>query len=156
MSKPLEFKTKKYEFYFYHPKDRREIKTVVRVNIATVEGRNFTDGDISELKKFFSDMGKWEKITKAGKSLLEDLGLVTKVEEQGKIEFGFEKYNVELEKKNHRVYVRITLTKEESLRRTKGDRDREELSLEEIVEQVKNVPKWQRLQKAVSEFKEQL
>jgi len=148
------FKTEKYEFYFYHPKDRFERKTVVQVNIAAVERRNFTDRDISELNKFFNDMGKWERITEAGKSLLEDLGLATKVEEQGKIESGYENYNVKLDKKDDRVNVRITLTKEESLRRTKGDSYRGELSLEEITEQVKNVPKWQTLKKTLGELKE--
>lgn len=156
MSKECYCATEKYEFYFYRPKDRFEREKSVLVNIATVERRNFTDEDISELKGFFNDMGKWENLTKAGKSLLEELGISTKVEEQQKREFGYEKYRVKLVKEEDRVVGRITLTPEESLRRTKGDRDRGDLSLEEIIEQVKNVPKWQILKKAISEFKRKL
>jgi len=153
MSEEYTFKTEKYDFYFFLEKDARMRAKNVGVNVATVERRNFTNEDVRELKEFFKDMGKWETFVKAGKSLLEDLGIKTKSEKEDEKEFGFEKYEVKFEKKYERVTVTIKLTPKESLRRTRGNTPRAVLHLEEIVEQIKNVPKWKTLKKVILELK---
>jgi len=152
----VDFETEKYEFWLYLTKDALGRAQSIALDVATVERRNLTDEDVSELKEFFKDMGKWEAFVKAGKSLLEDLGFDVKGEKEHEKDFGFEKYDIEFEKKDDRVMVTINLTKAESLRRSKGDTERAGLPIEEISEQLKNVPKWQTLKKAISELKKQL
>lgn len=148
-----DFETEKYRFWFYQDKD----KWIVYVDVATVEGRDITDEDVAELNDFFMDMGKWETFVKAGKSLLGDLGVYAKGEKEHEKEFGIEKYVIPtFEKKKSRLAVTIKLKPEESLRRTKGDTKWDVLPVGEIVEQIKNVPKWQTLRKAVLELKSQL
>ena len=157
MEKEWNFETEKYKFWFYQGKTFEDLK-VVLVDIKTVSRRDFTDEDLNELKGFFKDMGKWENFVKAGKGLLEDLGISTKAKKKHE-EFGHEKYEVRLEKekgREDRVLVRIALTSEGSARRTGGDRVLAKLPLEEIIEQVKNVPKWQTLTKAFLELKRKL
>jgi len=145
------FETEKYLFWYYQE------KRAVVVRAITIERRNFTDQDESELKAFLNDMGKWENFIKAGKNLLEDLGINTKTGKEHQEEFGIEKYVItKFEKKDERLTVTIELTSEESLRRTRGDSKFSTLPIEEIREQLKNVPKWQTLKKTLSELKEKL
>lgn len=150
------FETEKYEFHFYQ--DERFGRTnTVKANVVTVEGRDLTNDDLSELKLFFDDMGKWENLSITTKNLLEDLGIISKKgTEEPKKKFGSEKYNIEMQDKDDFVMITIRFTPEERRRRTREGRQSEELSLKEITEQVKNVPKWQMLKKTLSDLRKQV
>ena len=151
------FTTEKYDFYFYLIKDMRGRPRGVGINVATIERREVTEDDENEVRSFIEDMGKWEALAKTGRSLLEDLGFGLRGGEEQEKEFGIDtptqKYKVDYERKDNRILVRIKLTSTESLRRTRGDTTLAVLPLEEIVEQIKNVPKWQIFKKTISELK---
>ena len=153
MSETHTFETEKYEFYFYQGKDLRGRPQNVTVNVATVERRDFTREDETEVRSIKEDMGKWETFVKAGKSLLEDLGISVEEKGEQKKEYGIEKYKLNYETKDDRIGITIKLTSTESLRRTKGNSEYATLSLEEIVRQVENVPKWKGVKRAISELK---
>lgn len=143
------FETEKYVFWFYQ-KDLG-----VGIGIAPIERpREVTDEDVKEIQNFLKDMGKWENFVQALKSLLEDLEISKKlgVESGIKKDFGFEKYEVTYWKERDHIKVAINLTSLESLRRTKGATQYARLPLEEITEQVKNIPKWQLLKRVISDF----
>lgn len=153
MSERYTFKTEKYDFYFYQGKNAMGRAKNVIVNVAMIDREKFANGDVRELKEFLKVMGKWENFVKAGKSLFRDLGIRTKSEKEDEKQFGFEKYQMKFERKNERVTVTMKLTPKESLRRTGGDTEYAALFAEEIAEQIKNVPKWKRLKKVISELK---
>ncbi|MFX0203661.1 MAG: hypothetical protein ACFFCW_46780 [Candidatus Hodarchaeota archaeon] len=150
MSNENEFETEKYVFWF------SQLEKIVRIKVATFERREFTDEDISELEEFLADMGKWETFVKVGKSLLEELGIKTKSEKELEKEFGFEKYQIiKFKKEDYPVEIIMDLTTKEIHARERR-KTRTTLSKEEIMEQIKNVPKWQTLKKTISELKKQV
>ena len=160
MSEENALRTEKYDFYFYLIKDRLGRAQAVGINVAAVERRDVTIEDENEVRSIVEDMGKWETFVETGKSLLEDLGFGVKVKKEQEKEFcpdiSIQKYKVDYERKDNRVYVEIKLTPTESLRRTRGRTEHAMLPLEEIAEQIKNVPKWQTLKKVISELKKQV
>ena len=154
------FESAKYRFYFSQaPTTVHLCRIYVNIFVVPIEvRRKVTNEDKNELEEFFEDMGKWEIFVKAGKGLLRDLGIPIEIEKEEKTEFGAEKYEKVLEKAedNEGIKVTINLTAKESLRRSKGDSEYKALSIDEILQQVKNVPKWQTLKKAMLELKSQL
>lgn len=147
------FKTEKYDFF-----DFSQARISVLVGIRRIDDQNITNEDLEELKQFFNDMGKWESLMKMGISLIEDLAILPTsetVKEKYQKEFGAEKYNIELERANDNlVRAKLTLTNEECLRRSEGERGSGvQLLKEEITRQVKNVPKWRVLTKIISRIR---
>jgi len=143
------FETEKYLFWFY------ELKRAVGIGIVPIErNRKITDEDVNEIKEVFGSMGKWEVVVETGKSLLKDLGIIKKSENDAKREFGFEKYDIKYNIKEEEIKVEIRLKPDESLRRTRRDSNRAIPFIEEILEQIKNIPKWQKLEKTLSELKD--
>ena len=119
-----------------------------------LERRDITEQNMGELKDFFRDMGKWETFVKAGKELLEDIGIGKKSEKESEKEFGFGKYEMSFERREEIVMVTVKLTPKESRRRTRGSTSSAIVPpLEEIAQQIRNVPKWQTLRKAISDLK---
>lgn len=156
MTKEEHFETEKYRFYFRRLRTPALERSPVIVDISSIERREVTDKDKHELEEFFGDMGKWESFVEVGKSLLQDLGIPLEIKEKERREFGVEKYKKDFEiiKRDESIMVTINLTDEESSRR--AWRARGMLSVEEIREQLKNVPKWQILKKTILELKEKL
>lgn len=146
------FKTEKYDFF-----DFFQTPVSVQVGIRRVDEQNITNEDLEELGQFFNDMGKWQSLMKAGISLIEDLGIFSiseTIKETYQKEFGAENYIIELERADERVMrVKLRLTSEECLRRSEGKRDSMQLPEEEIIRQVKNVPKWRALSKVISQIR---
>ena len=144
------FRTEKYDFF-----DFSQAHISVLVGIRRIDDQNITDDDLKELRQFFNDMGKWESLMTAGISLIEDLGILPiseRIKENYQKEFGAENYIIELERADERVVrVKLRLTNEECLRRSGGGRvSGIRLLKEEIIRQVKNVPKWRALTKIIS------
>jgi len=150
-------KTEKYRFCFKLLRVPVTERSPVIVDTYLIERRKVTDEDIHELEEYFDDMGKWENFVKAGKSLLQDLGIPIKIEKEEKREFGVEKYEKQLEKTDYdkSIMVTIKLTAKEISRRSARSKN-VMLPPKEIREQLKNVPKWQTLKKTLSELKEKL
>lgn len=154
MSKTNNLETEKYEFYWYQGEDIRRHPKNVTVKVRTIEGRDITEQNLGELKDYFRNMGKWETFVKAGKELLEDFGIGTKSEKEHEREFGFDKYEMDFERREEQLTVTIKLTPKESRRRTRGSTSSATVPpLEEIAQQIRNVPKWKTLRKAISELK---
>jgi hypothetical protein len=151
-----DFETEKYLFYIYKIQSRRnaverEDIGSVGVNVAYLDKHTEQQIKVEEIKELLKDMGKWETVVKAGKSLLEDFGITEKSETENEEEFGYEKYTMKYSQDRKSVYVIIGLTQEESLRRSKGDYRQLKPSEKEIAEQIKNIQKWQKLRRAISE-----
>ena len=147
------FKTKKYDFF-----DFSQGRISVLVGVRRIDDQNITNEDLEELTQFFNDMGKWESLMKMGISLIEDLGIIPiseTIKENYQKEFGAENYIIELERPDERVVrVELRLTNEECLRRSGGERGSGiRLLEEEIIRQVKNVPKWRALIKIISQIR---
>lgn len=157
MTETYSFESDKYQFHFCSGKDRRGYLSSVIVDILPIERRDTVDKDEEEIRSFLADIGKWETFVTAGKGLFEDLGLELKGKEvYGRMSFGIEKYKIEYERDTRGVRVVVKLAEEESLRRTKGESKYNPPSIEEIVEQVKNVPKWQALKRSTFELRGKL
>jgi len=155
MSEEESFETEKYSFHFYKDEHFRRTNAL-KAHVATVEQRNMTEDDLKELKLFFGDIGKWENLSIAIRNLLKDLGIIIREGTEPMKEFGSEKYNIEWQMNHEFALITIRLAPEERRRRTEVDRQPVELTLKEITEQVKNVPKWQVLKRTLSDLKEQV
>lgn len=102
-------------------------------------------------------MGKWESLMKTGINLIEELGILSineTIKEKYQKEFGAENYIIKHKKANGRIVdVSLRLTKAESLRRSRGERELFELPTEEVTRQLKNIPKWRVLSETISQMR---
>lgn len=134
-------KTEKYKFVGFEQSGNHMFFFVV-----PVEGRDIASGDEGEIRDFLEELGKWESLIKAGLNLLSELKIVqvddTTLQNYQK-EFGSEKYRVDIQRDtmHERLRVSIYLTAEERHRR-EGVGLGSTLQVQEIYDQVKNVPKW--------------
>lgn len=125
----------------------------VRFYFRRIDEYDITIEDVPRIEIILNELGKWEGVLKAGHFLLSELGLVkgeTSIPHEYRNEFDFETYDVTpfTENFDDGLLVRITLSMEERRRRrTLGLGDT--LQLQEVYDQLKNVPKWEALQKAL-------
>lgn len=151
MSNEDKFVTEKYVFWFYEGKGRPFVSLIIHVNVGTVERRKFEEEDLQEIQGFFNDMGKWEIFVDLGRRLLEDLGINSEDKGERATLSGSERYEFKYDVKGDRIHVEIELRPDERKRRSAQKKD--DISIAEIIEQVKNVPKWQALTRTISELK---
>lgn len=145
------FETEEYKLSF-------EQRTYdVLISVCRVDGRDITDDDINNVKGFFEDIGKWETLIRSAINLLEDLNIV-KVDERTKgyfrKEFGKEKYILEEMDVPRWETCRFSIRldpKERHLREARNQNGI--LSVEEIILQIKNIPKWKNLTKTTRSVK---
>lgn len=141
-------------FYFYKDEHFSRTNTIL-ADVTTVEDKDLTEDDLRELQLFLDDIGKWENFTVATRNLLEDLRLVNnKATVEPIKELGVEKYKIEIKREYQRIMITIGLAPEERHRRTKSQSA--EFELKEIIEQVRNIPKWQMLTKTLSDFRKKI
>jgi len=133
----------------------RQVNKSVLIFVEPVYKRETTNEDLDKLKLLLNDLGKWETFVELWKSFLEDLG-IKKPENHVKREFGMERYTLEWHKEKDFIGIKITLTPEESLRRSKGRTRCEMLPVDEIRMQLMNLPKWGFLKKFISGLRESL
>jgi len=144
----LKFQTEKYEFEFVQEGN------YVLIRIKLAEGfskmRDIVAADCEEIEQFLSDIGKWENLIKAGLNLLFHLEIVQVNEDtmsRYEGEFGPEKYEIEVKKtKDWLIVAWIYVSREERYRRWGGIEN--QLPVNEIYEQVRNIPKWKSFKKA--------
>jgi hypothetical protein len=135
MQKEKEFETEKYKFIFYQ--DRNETLMEVRPKCGEPRAEHER-----EIKGSLKHVGKWEVLIKAGRNLLEDLGIKKKSENKIEKEFEFEHIRTDKE----RILFKITSKRDINVKP----------SIEEIEEQVRNIFKWQQLTKTISEIKNEV
>jgi len=137
-----------YKFTNFEQSENR-----VSFRVATIEGRDLTTDDRDMLEAFLDDIGKWESLVKAGLNLLFELSIVqvdeTTLQKYQK-EFGSEKYtrNIGRDSLGRYLYVHVRLSRDERHRREGTGLD-STLQVQEIYDQLNNVPKWRAFKKAV-------
>ena len=144
-----EFQTESYKFVNFHQSGSNVIFEVV-----PIEGRDVTDDDRTKINEFLRELGKWENVVKAGLNLLSDLTVIQvkqSILQSYEKEFGIEKYtvNIEIASLHQRLTVITRLSREERHRREATETS-PVFRAQEIYDQVKNIPKWRALQKAMN------
>jgi hypothetical protein len=143
-----EIQTEKYKFTDFEQTD-----SGISFNVVTIEENDVTEDDREEIEAFLNDLGKWESLVKAGLNLLSELKIV-QVEEitlqNYQKEFGSEKYRVNVQRGRFGRHLRVNvyLSIEERHRRA-GTGDSSVLQVQEIYDQLKNIPKWRAFRKAM-------
>ena len=134
-------------------------ETSVTFTVETLVGREVTEQDIPIVKDMLNDLGKWECLRETGKHLLSDLGIRQQATLQGNEKpFGIELYEIERVERNpfaDRLIFRIHIRIEERHRRESLHLN-PIFTVEEITNQVGNIPRWRTFKKAMSLIKEQL
>ena len=141
----------KYRFLF------TETKLSVIVETMFADKRTIENKDMNEMREFFRDLGKWEMLSETSRTMLQDLGIELKKEEQRKKPFRYGQYKMRYkkDKKDDRVvFVTISLTPEECLLRTEGNLTQLKLPCKDVEAKIKNVPKWKRFVNTVRLLKE--
>ena len=132
----------------------------VTFQVTRIDEYAVTRDDETKINSILKELGKWENVVKAGLYLLSELKLITVdatfLHEYEK-RFDSEIYQITAETTGfERLYfVRIMLSQEEGRRRTANGLG-DILQLQEIYDQLKNVPKWEALQKALKITRENL
>lgn len=144
-----EFQTESYRFVNFH-----QIGLNVIFEVVPIEGRDVTDDDRTKINEFLHELGKWENVVKAGLNLLSDLTVIQveqSILQSYEKEFGIEKYavNIEIASLRQRLTVITRLSREERHRREATETS-PVFRVQEIYDQVKNIPKWRALQKAMN------
>jgi hypothetical protein len=143
-----EIQTERYRFTDFRQSDRG-----MSFNVVKIEGEDFTEDDRGAIEVFLTDLGKWESLVKAGLNLISELRIVPVDEtilQNYQKEFGSEKYsiNVQIGTSGQFLDVYMRLSREERHRRT-GTGVSSFLQVQEIYDQLKNVPKWRAFKKAM-------
>jgi hypothetical protein len=133
--------------------------TSVTFTVETLEGRDVTEQDVPIVKDMLIDLGKWECLRETGKHLLSDLGIRQQATLQNyEKPFGIELYEIEQVERNPytdslqcSIHIRIEERhKRESLNVNPI------FTVEEITNQIGNIPRWKAFKKTMSIIKEQL
>jgi len=117
--------------------------TAVRFTFARIDGIDVTDHDREDVLNCLKDMGKWEAVTKAFLDVVGTTGLLNKSSQADPSRP--EAYTFEIKLDNDQVRGLVLLSKEERHRRRGSP-----LTIQEVVQQLKNVDKWRNLQRAIS------
>jgi hypothetical protein len=105
-----------------------------------------------EVKSLLQHMGKWESLLR----FLNDSGLSDKNPRTQKSGRGLYDVTTQLNKGNQRVdlWVKFSITKEDSLLRTNRKDTIAKLTIPEIVEQLENINRWKNFQTLIRASKE--
>ena len=139
-----EIKTEKYKFTDFEQAD-----SGISFSVVPIEGRDVNDDDKEEIEAFLNELGRWESLIKAGLNLISELKIAQiddTILQNYQKEFGSEKYraNVQRGRFGRHLRVHMHLSSEERHRRTSSF-----LQVQEIYDQLKNIPKWRAFRKAM-------
>jgi len=124
----------------------RAVDAVVSFAVGTIEGRDVSGDDANKIVELLHHLGKWENLLKTSLNLISELKIrpvdQTTLQYYQK-EFGSEKYHTDakLGKLSSNLAVTMHLESEERRKREALGIDHG-LHIEEIYDQLKNIPKW--------------
>lgn len=117
-----------------------------------------TDDDLTEIKAFLENMGKWETLVSSAIDLLQAIGFGDLNGTKPDYPFGRKRYDISsgMAKEIGENYASCTirLKKDERQRRI-GKNGSSTQPAKEIIEQIKNIPKWLAWREALSFMKTQ-
>jgi hypothetical protein len=121
--------------------------------MVTIEGRDITETDSQTVKGILNDFGKWENLIKTGLHMLSDLRIVQieqSILQSYEKPCGIELYEVAIGRGNLglRLDCSIHITPEERHKREQLNVS-PIFSVEEITNQLSNVPKWKAFEKTM-------
>jgi hypothetical protein len=132
----------------------------VLVCVRRIDRGDFTPDDEKEVKDMLEDLGEWEDLIRTGLSLIEDLGLkpadeamTRRYKEPTRVEKCDIKYVGIVPPWTEVFRIAIHLRTEEMRRRAGTSGAEITLPAGEIFEQLRNLPKWQTLMRAVSSIR---
>lgn len=129
----------KYKFRLIPTESKSNVKSMIE----TTDGKSTTEEDIKTLKELVKDWGKWELMIDVGSSVLEGLEITKKRDPITRL-YGFIDYVFSQDDKKDNVWW------------IKPRESGEPLSLTEVYEQLKNLAKWRKFEKALENLKQQL
>jgi len=115
----------------------------VRLTAVRLDGFDTAEHDQESVVNCLKDIGKWEAVTKAFSDIVGATGLLDMSTQTDPSRP--EAYTFEIRLEDDQVKGLVSLSREERHRRNGSA-----LTVEEVVQQLKNVDKWRNLQRAIS------
>ncbi len=150
---PQEFTFGKYKFCDFEMMRGETVRCRVRTGYFDI-----TEEDERNVTSIIEKTGNWEKLVKSGLDLLAELGIAKPIpvtEHNINIPFGFELYEfrVSPDNSNACLWVFFNLTAEERRRRLNAE-IKPIIQIEEITNQIANIPKWLDFEETIKRIKD--